>query len=250
MEYLGHDFRSRRVAVMEKNTKALKGPLFPRTQTQLKSFLGICGVYLRFVPGFAKVAKPLNVLTSTQLSKNLPPPMEETPLAFDTLRESLLKHPISPIPREGSHDIVEVDASYDQMGCALLQQQPDGVYLPLGYFSRGLSPDEENFCITEIEALGVVWAVTHLRSFLEGTEFLVRCDHSALNSVITSNSPNRRLTGWRLRLSDLPTRSSISLVKTTRRWMPYRTFARIRSTPPLWTTKNPSWPWRRGRRRP
>eukprot|EP00170_Pyropia_yezoensis_P001001 contig_4663_g1005 len=103
---------------------------------------------------------------------------------------------------EGAHYIVEVDASYDQLGCALAQQHPDGEYLPVGYFSWGLSPAEKNYCATDIEAVGVVWAVTHLRSFLEGTEFLVRCDHSALTSVMTSNSPNRRLTAWRLRLSE------------------------------------------------
>lgn len=55
---------------------------------------------------------------------------------------------------------------------------------------------------TEIDALGVEWAVTHLRSFLGGTELLVRCDHSALASAMTSNSPDRRLTGWRLRLAE------------------------------------------------
>lgn len=72
----------------------------------------------------------------------------------------------------------------------------------MGYFSRGLSPAEKHYCATEMEALGVVCAVTHLRSFLEGTELLVRCDHSALTSVMMSNGPNQRLTGWRIRLSE------------------------------------------------
>jgi len=40
----------------------------------MKSFLGTCGVYRRFVADFAKIAKPLTVLTSTKIPKRLPPP--------------------------------------------------------------------------------------------------------------------------------------------------------------------------------
>lgn len=159
VEYLGHTIRIGRVAVNEKSTKALKGLHYPRTQTQLKSFLGMSGVYLRFVPYFTKVARPRHVLTSTILSKNLLPPTEEARKAFDTIRELLLKPPKLAIPREGAHYIVEVDASYEQLGCALLQQQPDGEDLPVGYFSRGLSAAERNYSAMEIEALGVEWAV-------------------------------------------------------------------------------------------
>lgn len=203
MEYLGHVVRPWREAVNEKSTKALEGLHCPRTQTQLKSFLGTCGVYRRFITGFANVAKPHSAMMKTHLAKDLPPPPEETQKAFENLRELLLNLPILAIPKEGGHIIVEVDASYDQLSCALLQQQPDGEYLPVRYLSRGISPAEKNFCSTEIEARGVVWAVTHLRSFLEGADFQVRCDHSALTSVMTSNSRNQRLTGWRLRLTEL-----------------------------------------------
>jgi len=44
--------------------------------------------------------------------------------------------------------------------------------------------------------------VTYLRTNLEGTTFLVRCDHRALLSVLTSMSPNTRINRWRLRLSE------------------------------------------------
>ncbi len=45
-----------------KRTEALEGFQFPKTQTQVRSFLGLCNVYRRFVKGFAKVAAPLNDL--------------------------------------------------------------------------------------------------------------------------------------------------------------------------------------------
>lgn len=38
-------------------------------------------------------------------------------------RPRLARVRIQGIPREGAHYIVEVDASYEHLGCALLQQQ-------------------------------------------------------------------------------------------------------------------------------
>jgi len=100
------------------------------------------------------------------------------------------------------HYILDVDASYEQLGCCLQQQQPDEEYHPIGYYSHALLPAEKNYFATEIEALGVVWAVTNLRSYLEVAEFLVRCDHRGLLSVLRSMSPNARISRWRLRLSE------------------------------------------------
>lgn len=103
---------------------------------------------------------------------------------------------------EGAHFIMENDARYDQLGCALLQQQPDGDCLPVEFFIMGLAPEEETYCATEKDALGVVWGVTYLRYFLLGTWFRLLCDNSALTWVKPSNSTNQRLTGWRLRLAE------------------------------------------------
>jgi len=144
VEYLGHVFRPGRVHVLEKNLRALRGLRYPETQTQMKSFLGMCGVYRRFVADFAKIAKPLTALTSTKLPKRLPPPREEESKAFEELRGRLLAAPILALPRRDGHSIVDVDASYEQLGVCLQQQQPDGEYHPIGYYSRALLPAEKS----------------------------------------------------------------------------------------------------------
>ena len=85
--------------VLEKNLRALRGLRYLETQTQMKSFLGMCGVYRRFVADLAKIAKPLTALTSTKLPKRLPPPREEESKAFEELRGRLLAAPILALPR-------------------------------------------------------------------------------------------------------------------------------------------------------
>jgi len=138
-----------------------------------------------------------------KLPQRLSPPTTEEQAAFDKLREQLCHPPILAIPRKEGKKIIDVEASYDQLGCCLLQQQPDDKYLPVGYFSKGLLPEKKNHTVTEIEGLGVVWAVGLLRPYIEGTKFLIRCDHKALKWILTTTAcSNNRLNRWRILLSE------------------------------------------------
>jgi len=58
VEYLGHNVRPGQLHVHNKNVDALKHAKFPTTKTQMKSFLGMCNVYQRFVKDFANERSP------------------------------------------------------------------------------------------------------------------------------------------------------------------------------------------------
>jgi len=163
VEYLGHIFRPGQLHVHDTNVDALKHTSFPTTKTQLKSFLGMCNVYRSFVKDFAKRAKPLTAMTRAEVPPELPKPTDAALAAFDDLRQALLAPPIVALPMAKGQMIVDVDACADQLGCTLLQEQPDGTRLPVGYLSRGLSPAEKNYSRTERECPGVVWSVLKLR---------------------------------------------------------------------------------------
>jgi len=98
--------------------------------------------------------------------------------------------------------IVDVDACADQVGCTLLQEQPGGTRVTVGYRSRGLSPAEKNYSTTECKRLDVVWSVLKLRHFLDGHRVLKKTDHQALSWIYSTTDSNRRLMRWRLRLSE------------------------------------------------
>jgi len=119
--------------------------------------------------------------------------------AFEILRGRQLDARILALPKRHGQYIVDVDVSYEQLNCCLEEQQSDGEYHPICYYSRVL-PAEKKYFATELEAPGVIWEVTYLRSYLEGAEFVVRCDYRALLSVLTDMSPNGRINRWRLRL--------------------------------------------------
>ena len=202
VDYLGHVIRPGRLGVAEKNTESLRNAKLPRTQTELRSFLGLCNVYRRFVPRFATLAAPLN----RYLTKGQPPILgqltDDAVDAFNALRARLLSPPILALPRREGKLWLDTDASAAQLGCCLLQEQPSGPALPLGYWSRTLNAAERNYSTTERECLAIVWAVTHLRPYLEGVKFTVRTDHHALRWVMNLADAQGRLARWRLRLSE------------------------------------------------
>jgi RNase H-like domain found in reverse transcriptase len=142
--------------VAEKNTKALKTARPPTTQSELRSFLGLCNVYRRFISGFAKIAAPLNALLRKGESPQLGVLSKEQLQSFDTLREKLLNPPILALPRKEGLFTMDTDASNEQIGCCLFQARPDGANHPVGYWSRGLTGAERNYSTTEKECLAIV----------------------------------------------------------------------------------------------
>jgi len=202
VEYLGHIVRSGQLHMRNKNVDALKHPKFPTTKTQLKSFLGMCNVYRRFVKNISKRAKPLNALTRAEIPPDLPPPTDVAIAAFEDLRNGLLCPPVLALPKANRKLVVDVDACADQVGRTLLQEEPGELLHPVGYWCRGLTAADLNYSTTECECLGVVWAVFKLRHFLDGQRFLIRTDHQALRWIYSTTDLSGRLMRWRIRLSE------------------------------------------------
>jgi len=73
VECLRHVVRPGQLLVNQKNIKNLTQALPTRNQTELKSFLGMCNVYRRFIKDYAHIARPLTKLTSKKVPHVLPP---------------------------------------------------------------------------------------------------------------------------------------------------------------------------------
>ena len=180
VKYLGHILRPGKLAIYGKNLEAITKALPPKNKTQTRSFLGMCNVYRRFVKGYTLVARPLTLKTVKDHPESWDSLSKEEMQAFELLKRNLVTAPILALPREGFAYTLDTDASEYQLGCCLLQEQPDGALHPIGYWSRTLTSAEKNYSSTEKECLAIVWAVQHLRPYLEGQRFTIRTDHDAL----------------------------------------------------------------------
>ena len=170
--YLGHVIRPGKLEIASNNLKSIELAKPPGNQTELKSFLGMCNVYRRFVPNFARIASPLNAKTSKKQPYRIGTLSDEEFGSFRELKRLLMNPPILGLPRLGYKYTLDTDACDKQVGCTLLQDQPNGDRLPIGYWSRALTPAEKNYSTTERECLAVVLAILTLRPYLKGVTIL------------------------------------------------------------------------------
>ena len=71
--------------------------------------------------------------------------------------------------------------------------QDDGASHPIAYASRTLSIHEKKYGITELEALGVVWALRHFSVYLWGHKTIVYTDHLPLKSLLYAKHTSDKL---------------------------------------------------------
>ena len=95
VKYLGHKITVNGIHTDEEKIFAVKDWPRPQSLHELRSFIGLCTYYRRFVPGFANVAKSLHDLTKKNMPYKWESSQEE---AFQELKRRLCTTPILGIP--------------------------------------------------------------------------------------------------------------------------------------------------------
>ena len=201
VEFLGHVVTPQGVRTdPAKVAKVLNRPT-PSSVSEVRSFLGFCGYYRRFIKNFSILASPLHALTkgksdfawSTQCT-----------LAFELLKGRLSAAPVLAYPQFGvdaPQFVVDVDACGTGLG-AVVSQESDGLERPIAFASRVLSDSEKRYASWKCEMLALVWAIRHFRCYLLGPHFLVRTDHRSLEYWRTFKEPSAILARWHECLSE------------------------------------------------
>ena len=194
VEYLGHIVSREGIKPNPAKIEAVKSFPVPSSVTQVKSFLGLCNYYRRFVSGFARIANPLNHLTKKGVQFKWTPVCQD---AFEKLKEALISSPILAYPDFELPFHVMVDASAEGIGFCLAQYQR-GKEVAIAYGGRDLSPAERNYSATEREALALVVAIRKFQPYLYGRKFTVHTDHNALKWLMGIKNVEGRLARWSL----------------------------------------------------
>jgi len=111
----------------------------PRNLTEVRSFVGLCSYYRRFIAGFADIAAPLHDLTRKNARFRWGHEQDE---AFLRLKEKLTTAPVLSMPHDEGTYFLDTDASDFGLG-AVLSQKQNGQEVVLAYASRTLSKAEK-----------------------------------------------------------------------------------------------------------
>ena len=134
----------------------------PENVTEVRSFIGFCSYYRRFIKDFAGIAKPLHQITK---KKSLFTWDLECHNAFEKLEEALTDSSVLKHPDYNSPFIVDTDASDNSLG-AVFSNIVDGVEYPVAFASRVLTAAECRYSTKKREALAVIQAMKWFKPYI------------------------------------------------------------------------------------
>ncbi|KAL2087309.1 hypothetical protein ACEWY4_018368 [Coilia grayii] len=192
VQYLGHIISSDGVKADPAKVEAIRQWPVPKTQTEVRSFVGLASYYRRFVRGFAEIARPLHQLTEKGRRFKW---TEVCQAAFEQLKLSLMSAPILGYPDPSKTFILDTDASDAGIGAVLSQEGLEGEYV-IAYASRALSKQERKYATTKKELLSMVTFIKHFKHYLLGKEFILRTDHASLRWLHNFQGLEGQLARW------------------------------------------------------
>lgn len=215
VKYVGHIVSAEGIATDPAKVEAVTDWPQPHDIRSLRSFLGFCGYYRRFIANYSSIVKPLTDLTRGYAPLRKGKPSKETPTkyfkesepfgprwteactkAVERIKLCLTQAPVLAFADPDKPFILHVDASLTGLGAVLNQAHPEGLR-PVAFASRGLSSAEKNYHIHQLEFLALKWAVVDkFHDYLYGARFTVRTDNNPLTYVLTTAKLNATGHRW------------------------------------------------------
>ena len=192
INYLGHKVSNEGIAPDKSKIDAITQYPVPRKLKDLRAFLGLSGYYRKFVQNYAKIAAPLYALTKKNFEFVW---SKECDSAFEHLKSALTSPPILAYPDYDRPFRVYTDASSFALGAVLCQEQ-SGQERVICYAGRALSKQEQNYGITELECLALVFAIKKFDCYLRFTSFTAYVDHAALKWLLSLKEPTGKFARW------------------------------------------------------
>lgn len=137
IKYLGYRVGQGCLKVDPDKVAAIQTFPLPKTQRQLRRFIGMCNWYRSFIKNFADLSGPLTYC----LRKTVKPfrLSEEAIRSFDQLKLTLSTAPVLAQPDFNREFIIQCDASRIGVGGVLYQEDDDNRDRPIAFVSQKLN---------------------------------------------------------------------------------------------------------------
>ncbi|KII70617.1 Retrovirus-related Pol polyprotein from transposon 17.6 [Thelohanellus kitauei] len=170
----------------------------PSCKKDIKSFLGACNYYSKFIKNFANLAYPLYRLLRTDRVWKWD---DECQKSFSSLKSHLKHIPSIGLPDPSRPFQIYTDASDVALG-AVLTQRLGGVERPIGFASQLLNTTQRRYSTIDRECLAILWGIRKFRHYLYGSHFTVMTDHNPLKYLKSMKDPHGRRARWIMELEE------------------------------------------------
>lgn len=199
VEYLGHIISKGTVRPSKDKTDAVFKFPVPRNLKAVQSFIGLTSYFRKFIPDYARVARPLSDLLKTKEFYF----GEDQKIAFEKLKQLLCSDPVLRIFDIQLETELHTDASKFGYAAVLMQKDAtDGSMHPIHYMSRKTSDAQQKCSSYELEALAVVEGVKKFRKYLIGIPFKIVTDCEAFQKTLTKKEVSAKIARWIMYLQD------------------------------------------------
>jgi hypothetical protein len=154
LSFLSHTISNLGIGTADGTVEAVRKFPEPLNVKELQRFLGVCAYYLRFEKGFSILASPLQDLLKQDVKWKW---SQECQKRFDELKIRPTTSPVLAHPNYDEPFSLQTDAFMQGVGGILKQLDDEGREYPVAFISRLLDPAEENYTITELECLAIIW---------------------------------------------------------------------------------------------
>jgi hypothetical protein len=201
IRWLGHILSVEGRAPDPAKVEAIKNLEDPRDVTGVRSLLGMALFYRSYIPNFGDIAMPLHALTKKGI--NVKKVWKDTVhgVAVDEIKKALCEAPVLRLFDSTKPVQIRIDACKvgRGIGAILLQQDDEGEWHPVEYYSTTLSETERNYAATELECKALHDSLMHWHMYVNcGQRVDVYSDHNALRYMVTKATAtnNGRLLHW------------------------------------------------------
>ncbi|KAF7707222.1 hypothetical protein HF521_018440 [Silurus meridionalis] len=201
VRFLGHQVSAQGISPDPDKVAAVSNWKTPETVKELRSFLGFCSYYRKFIEGFLRIAGPLHDLVNACLREGRYAKgsryfstlwSNECEQAFNNLKTKLTTAPVLGFADFTCPFILKTDASQNgasDKGAILYQKQGDKKRV-IAYASRRLrnaERNDRNYSSMKLELLALKWAVVEkFCGYLLGSWFEVITDNNPLCHLQTA----------------------------------------------------------------
>ena len=195
VEFLGFILSDGTIKMDPSKLKGILDWPAPITVKQVRSFIGFCNFYQRFIDHYSDKCAPLNAL----LKKSQPWKWDSAQqMAFSTLKAAYASEPVLLCPNYSLPFRLKCDASLVTSGGVLLQDDVNGAEHPVAFFLKSHSPAEHNYMTYDREFLAIILCLREWRHFIIGSphQTIVFTDHQNLTYFQHPQKLSRRQVRW------------------------------------------------------